>query len=93
MVFGWRAPCPPRVVFVLGFVSSINKFSHFRQKVWFDAQRTKRGRACSRSRIPVSRALLSSVICMFCITVVHVMKNKTNRGYAPQSGSEKQLGG
>ena len=32
VVFGWRALRPPRVVFVLGFVS--NKFSHFRQELF-----------------------------------------------------------
>ena len=38
VVFGWRAPRPPRVVIVLGFCVS-NKFSHFRQNtrptVWW----------------------------------------------------------
>ena len=33
MVFGWRALRPPRVVFVLGFLSLINSLTrHFRQK-------------------------------------------------------------
>ena len=32
VVFGWRAPRPPRVVFCFRLCVSSNKFSHFRQK-------------------------------------------------------------